>query len=277
MRQTGNEKRGRERSSLTWEESVKRYLNNWCITKELILDRREWNLAINMTESWYSVSSLLLSFYQVFFLPLFAFLLSILLPFLLFLFDFLSPSVSLLFYSFFCLTWFYLYPITICSRIKDLIVVVIFLPRVTMSIHWFLIISAWSHNEHSLVFNLCTIAIAVDLCCKAWSCDWVRLAFCVTVVIRKPWRDSNLCIKNCFWLRKASKPEAFALMFFILNVLRVLYSAIPADMTLRGHLMECSFLKARYSICSHVGNGKFVAVRCTFVLSFQCSAIPASS
>jgi hypothetical protein len=41
IRQTGNEKRGRERPNLTWEESVKRDLKNWCITKELALDRRE--------------------------------------------------------------------------------------------------------------------------------------------------------------------------------------------------------------------------------------------
>jgi hypothetical protein len=41
IRQTSNEKRGRERPNLTWEESVKRDLKNWCITKELALDRRE--------------------------------------------------------------------------------------------------------------------------------------------------------------------------------------------------------------------------------------------
>jgi hypothetical protein len=40
-RRSGNEKRGRKRSNLTWEESVKRDLKNWCITKELALDRRE--------------------------------------------------------------------------------------------------------------------------------------------------------------------------------------------------------------------------------------------
>jgi hypothetical protein len=32
IRRTGNEKRGRGRSNMTWEESVKRDLKNWCIT-----------------------------------------------------------------------------------------------------------------------------------------------------------------------------------------------------------------------------------------------------
>jgi hypothetical protein len=36
---------------LTWEESVKRDLKDWCITKELALDRREWKLAIHVPES----------------------------------------------------------------------------------------------------------------------------------------------------------------------------------------------------------------------------------
>jgi hypothetical protein len=35
---------------LTWEESVKRILKDWCITKELALDRREWKLAIHVPE-----------------------------------------------------------------------------------------------------------------------------------------------------------------------------------------------------------------------------------
>jgi hypothetical protein len=48
IRPTGNEKRGRGRSNLTWEESVKRYLKDWCITKELALDRREQKLAIHV-------------------------------------------------------------------------------------------------------------------------------------------------------------------------------------------------------------------------------------
>jgi hypothetical protein len=41
IRLTANEKRGRERSNLTWEEFVKRDLKDWYITKELALDRRE--------------------------------------------------------------------------------------------------------------------------------------------------------------------------------------------------------------------------------------------
>jgi hypothetical protein len=41
IRRSGNEKRGRGRPNLTWEEFVKRDLKDWCITKELALDRRE--------------------------------------------------------------------------------------------------------------------------------------------------------------------------------------------------------------------------------------------
>jgi hypothetical protein len=41
IRRSGNEKRGRGRPNLTCEESVKRDLKDWCITKELTLDRRE--------------------------------------------------------------------------------------------------------------------------------------------------------------------------------------------------------------------------------------------
>jgi predicted ArsR family transcriptional regulator len=51
IRRTDNKKRGRGRPNLTWEESVKRDLNDWCITKELALDRREWKLAIHVSES----------------------------------------------------------------------------------------------------------------------------------------------------------------------------------------------------------------------------------
>ena len=50
IRRSGNEKRGRGRPNLTWEESVKRDLKDWCITKELALDRREWKLAIHVPE-----------------------------------------------------------------------------------------------------------------------------------------------------------------------------------------------------------------------------------
>jgi hypothetical protein len=34
-----------------WEESVKRDLKDWCITKKLTLDRREYKLAIHVSES----------------------------------------------------------------------------------------------------------------------------------------------------------------------------------------------------------------------------------
>jgi hypothetical protein len=50
IRRTGNKKRDSRRSNLIWEGSVKRDLMNWCITKELALDRREWKLAIHVTE-----------------------------------------------------------------------------------------------------------------------------------------------------------------------------------------------------------------------------------
>jgi hypothetical protein len=51
IRQTGNEKRGRERPNLICDESVKRDLNDWCINKEVALDRRKWKLAIDVTET----------------------------------------------------------------------------------------------------------------------------------------------------------------------------------------------------------------------------------
>jgi hypothetical protein len=50
IRRTGNEKRDRGRPNLTWKEFVKRDLKNCCITKELALDRREWKLAIHVSE-----------------------------------------------------------------------------------------------------------------------------------------------------------------------------------------------------------------------------------
>jgi hypothetical protein len=50
IRLTGNKKRGRGRPNLAWEESVKRDLKDWCITKELALDRREWKIAIHVLE-----------------------------------------------------------------------------------------------------------------------------------------------------------------------------------------------------------------------------------
>jgi hypothetical protein len=39
----GNGKRNRGIPNLTWEESMKRDLKDWSITKELTLDRREWS------------------------------------------------------------------------------------------------------------------------------------------------------------------------------------------------------------------------------------------
>jgi hypothetical protein len=50
IRRTGNKKRGRGRPNLTWEESVKRDLKDWCIIKKLALDRREWKLEIHVSE-----------------------------------------------------------------------------------------------------------------------------------------------------------------------------------------------------------------------------------
>jgi hypothetical protein len=67
IRWSSNEKRGRGRPNLTWVESVKRDLKDWCITKELALDRREWKLAIHVPEPWSSVPSFLLSSVKVFF------------------------------------------------------------------------------------------------------------------------------------------------------------------------------------------------------------------
>jgi hypothetical protein len=47
-----NIKRGRGRPNLTWEESVKRDLKDWSITKELAVDRAAWKLAIYVPEPW---------------------------------------------------------------------------------------------------------------------------------------------------------------------------------------------------------------------------------
>jgi hypothetical protein len=41
IRQTDNKKRDKGRSNLILEELMKRDLKDWCITKELALDRRE--------------------------------------------------------------------------------------------------------------------------------------------------------------------------------------------------------------------------------------------
>jgi hypothetical protein len=50
IKRSGNEKRGRGRPNLTWGESMKIDLKDWCINKELALDRREWKLVIHMSE-----------------------------------------------------------------------------------------------------------------------------------------------------------------------------------------------------------------------------------
>ena len=44
-------KRGRGRPKLTCDESVKRDLKYWNISKEVALDRSAWRLAINVPES----------------------------------------------------------------------------------------------------------------------------------------------------------------------------------------------------------------------------------
>ena len=45
LKRAENVKRGRGRPNLTWEESVKRDLKDWSITKELAMDRGAWKLA----------------------------------------------------------------------------------------------------------------------------------------------------------------------------------------------------------------------------------------
>ena len=50
LKQIANAKRGRGRPKLTWEESVKRDLKEWNISKEVALNRSAWRLAINVPE-----------------------------------------------------------------------------------------------------------------------------------------------------------------------------------------------------------------------------------
>ena len=50
LERVDNVKRGRGRPKLTWDESVKRDLKDWNISKEIALDRSAWRLAINMPE-----------------------------------------------------------------------------------------------------------------------------------------------------------------------------------------------------------------------------------
>jgi hypothetical protein len=42
--------RGGGKPNLTWEESMKRDLKNWSITKELALDRRELKVAVDVSK-----------------------------------------------------------------------------------------------------------------------------------------------------------------------------------------------------------------------------------
>jgi hypothetical protein len=42
LKRADNVKRGRGRPNLTWEESVKRDIKDWSITKELAMDRAAW-------------------------------------------------------------------------------------------------------------------------------------------------------------------------------------------------------------------------------------------
>ena len=61
LERVDNVKRGRCRPKLTWDESVKRDIKDWNISKEIALDRSAWILAINVPEPWtyfFRVSSL---------------------------------------------------------------------------------------------------------------------------------------------------------------------------------------------------------------------------
>ena len=50
LKHAENVKRGWGRPNLTWEESVKRDMKDWSITKELAMDRGAWKLAIHVPE-----------------------------------------------------------------------------------------------------------------------------------------------------------------------------------------------------------------------------------
>jgi len=50
LERVDNVKRGRGRPKLTWDESVKRDLKDWNVSKEIALDRSAWRLAINVPE-----------------------------------------------------------------------------------------------------------------------------------------------------------------------------------------------------------------------------------
>ena len=50
LERVDNVKRGRDRPKLKWDESVKRDLKDWNISKEIALDRSDWRLTINVSE-----------------------------------------------------------------------------------------------------------------------------------------------------------------------------------------------------------------------------------
>ncbi|KAG2609769.1 hypothetical protein PVAP13_4KG087333 [Panicum virgatum] len=50
LERVDNVKRGRGRPKLTWDESVKRDIKDWNISKEIALDRSAWRLSINVPE-----------------------------------------------------------------------------------------------------------------------------------------------------------------------------------------------------------------------------------
>ena len=61
LERVDNVKRGRGRPKLTWDELVERDLKDWNISKEIVLDRSAWRLAVNVPEPWtyfFRVSSL---------------------------------------------------------------------------------------------------------------------------------------------------------------------------------------------------------------------------
>jgi hypothetical protein len=100
IRRTGNKKRGRGRPNLTWEESVKRDLKDWCITKELALDRRV-EASNSCVRTLIFGSFLLLPFVKFFSRPFFAFFdLAFYCLFSFFNLIFLSPFVFSFFFTF---------------------------------------------------------------------------------------------------------------------------------------------------------------------------------
>jgi len=52
LKRVDNVKKGRWRPKLTWDEAVKRDLKDWNISKEVVLDRSAWRLAISVPEPW---------------------------------------------------------------------------------------------------------------------------------------------------------------------------------------------------------------------------------